>query len=120
MTVASRVRTRMTMRADIRRNATATEDARGHPDAPDFQPLATVPCYVWSDKRRRVVDGNKIAYSEDLICAVPLDTDIVEADRINQIADRRGIVLFSGPFKPLGTIQRRTQHLELRLKRVQS
>ncbi len=119
-TVASRVRTRMTMRADIQRNATATTDARGHPDAPDFQALATVACFAWTKRRQRVVDGNKIAYAEDFICAMALDTDITEADRVNQIADRRGAVLFAGPFKPLGTIQRRQQHLELRLQRVQS
>ncbi len=119
MTVGSRSRTIMTMRADVERDATATTDPYGHPDASSFAALATIPCRVWSERRREVNDDKKFALIEQLRCTMPLDTDVTEDDRIAQVTDRLGVVLFAGPLR-IDTIQPRSMHIEMNLRRIQS
>ncbi len=120
MSVGSRARTIMTMRATVQRNSTATTDPYGHLEAPDFSTLGNpVPCFAWSKMRREVNDDKKFALIEDIRCAMPLDTDVTENDRISQITDRLGAVLFLGPLR-IDTIQRRHTQIEMTLRRIQS
>lgn len=115
----SQARTIMTMRADVERNDTATTDAFGHPDAPNFSALATIPCRVHSKSRTERNDTRKTAIVESIRCSMPLGTDVTELDRIAQITDRLGAVLWSGPLR-IDTIQHKHTHIEMDLRRIES
>lgn len=119
MTVGSRARTQMTMRAAIERNATSTIDVDGHPQAPSWGALATIPCRVYSRRRRDIVDGRKSEAHEELFCAVALDADVTEADRIATVQDRLGATLFTGPFS-IETIQNKVSHKQFKLQVISS
>ena len=120
MTVASLASTMMTMRAEILRNQTATEDTWGQPDAPSFSTHATdVACRVWTRTRQKIVDGAKIAHVEETRCSMVTDQDVLEADRLGDITDRLGVVLFGGQWE-IRDFQRRPGHLEMELKRVET
>lgn len=116
--VGSRVSLRMIMRAEVHRNSTTTKDPYNQPEAPVFSLLATIPCWAWTDNRNEENDDRKHALIEDLICGIQLDADVTENDRIQQIKDRQGTVIWDGPLR-IDTIQIRRQHKELRLKRIQ-
>lgn len=120
MTVASRARTQMTMRALVQRNGTSTTDSYGHPEAASWSThIAAQACRVWSRTRREVVDGEKTALVEQIRCAMPLDADVTEDDRIFSVSDRQGTVLWSGPLR-IDAIQHKHTHLEMDLRRIES
>ena len=119
MTVGSLARMQMTMRALVERNGTATSDAYGHPDVPVFATLATVPCRAWSPSRREVNDTKKFALVEEIRCAMPLDADVTEDDRIASIQDRLGVTIWDGPLR-IDAIQQKHTHVEMDLRRIQS
>lgn len=109
----------MTMRADVQNNTATGADSYGQPDIPVWAVKATVACLVWTKVRREVIDGDKTALVEDIRAIIPADAAVVEADRISNVKDRAGTVLFAGPLA-IDTIQKRRDHLELALRRVQS
>ena len=111
-------RSRMTMRAMVERNSASGTDDFGHPVAPVYATHATIPCFVWSRDRREIVDGRKLAVIEDLRALFPIDADILEADEIASVTNRRGATLLSGRFRIEG-LQRKHSHLEATLLRVQ-
>lgn len=119
MSVGSRARTQMVHRAYIERNATATTNAYGHPEAASFAALSTTPCRFWSPRRRELVDGKKTVLIEQLRCAMPLDTDVTELDRIATIRDRQAAVILTGPFR-IDAIQYKHTHLEMDLRRIEA
>lgn len=119
MTVGSRARMLMSMRAVIERNSTATSDAYGQPEAPAWAILATVACRVWSRTRAVVEDGRKIAHVEEIRCAMASGTDVTENDRLASVQDRQGNVLWAGPLF-IRAIQAKHTHVEMNLSRVQS
>jgi hypothetical protein len=108
----------MTMRADIERNTASGTDTYGHPVAPVFTALASLPCFIWSRARREVTDGGKTALVEDLRAIFPLTADVQERDEIASVKDRLGAELMSGRFR-LAAIQRKHRHIEAALERVQ-
>ncbi len=111
-------RAMMTMRAEVERNTAAGTDPHGHPMAPSFTALATLPCHVWSKQSREAVDGDKTAVIEDLRALFPVSADVREGDEIAQVTDRRGTVLFPGRLRVDAPPQRKVRHLEAALKRV--
>ena len=119
MTVGSLARMQMTMRAFVERNGTVTSDVYGHPDTPSFSTHATIVCRVWSRSRREVNDTKKFALVEEIRCAMPLDADVTEDDRIASIKDRLGVVIWSGPLR-IDTIQQKHTHIEMDLRRIES
>lgn len=112
-------RSRMTHRAVVERNAATGTDAWGQPLAPAFAAHATLPCFAWSKSRRELVDGVKTAMVEEHRALFPLDADLVEADELASVTDRRGVQILSGRFR-VDAIRRVHDHLEADLKRVQS
>ena len=106
------------MRAELERNTAAATDPHGHPVAPNFTPLATLPCWVWSRQAREVIDGDKTAVIEDLRALFPAGADVAEGDEIARVTDRRGVVLFAGRLRVDAAPQRKVRHLEAALKRV--
>lgn len=110
-------RQRMTMRATIERDQQAAEDPWGHPENPDWQThLDRLPCSMWVHVETDVTDDNMQAVVEDRRAIFPLDTDLTPTDRIAQVADRRGQVLFDGPMR-IRTVVRRADHLEVLVDR---
>jgi len=108
----------MTQRAEVERNTAAGTDPHGHPVAPAFAALGTLPCFVWSKQSREVVDGDKTAVIEDLRALFPKTADIAEGDEIARVTDRRGVVLFAGRLRVDAPPQRKAGHIEAALKRV--
>ena len=109
----------MIMRADIQNNTAVTTDAYGNPIPAVWAALSTIPCAAFTKVRREVIDGNKIVLVEDLKALFPLNAVVIEDYRIANIKDRLGVVLFAGPLN-IRTIQRRRNHLEVLLDRIQS
>lgn len=109
----------MTMRLDVEQNTAAGTDAFGHPVIPVWAAKATESGIVWTKARREILDGDKTALVEDIRALVPLGANVVETDRIANVKDRLGVVLFAGPLA-IDTIQRRREHLELALRRIES
>ena len=113
---------RMTMRAEIHRNNAAT-DGHGHPGKPEWTLIKDgVQCFVWSKVRQRVVDGKQQAEVEEIGAVFPRNTDILSFDRIEQIKDRRGRVLFTGPFEVITGTEKSDgsgiNHLAFKLRRI--
>lgn len=108
----------MTMRAEVERNTAAGTDAYGHPIAPVFTPLATMPCFVWSKQSRQIVDGDKTAVIEDLRAIFPLGADLAEGDEIARVTDRRESEIIPGRLRIDAVPQRKHDHLEAALRRV--
>lgn len=110
---------RLTMRAQVERNQAATTDTWGQPDAPDFQPVGDpLPCFVWSNASRELVDGQKSALIEDLRGMFALGADIAAGDELVSVTDRDGTVQHYGRLKVEGPVQFKHNHLEAALQRV--
>ncbi len=112
-------RGRMTMRADVERNTASGTDAHGHPVAPVFAAHETIPCFVWFNSSRDVVDGDKQAIIKDARAMFPLKADVTEADEIASIKDRKGNVIIAGRFS-IDAIEPKHDHVEALLERVHS
>jgi|CXWL01.1.fsa_nt_gi hypothetical protein len=113
---------RLTMRAEIRRNIAAT-DGHGHPGKPEWTLVKDgVACFVWSKVRQRVIDQNQQAEVEEVGAIFYRGTDILSFDRIEQIKDRRGRVLFAGPFEVITGTEKSDgtgiNHLAFKLRRI--
>lgn len=111
------MRERMTLRATVQRNTETGTDGHGQPLPPVWAAHLTAACWVYNDGKRLVTDGNKIASVEALKIALPLDIDVTDADRLTEIKDRRGYILFPGNFE-IKNITRKYNHAEADLKAI--
>ncbi len=110
---------RLTMRAQILRNAATTRDAWGQPVAPDMQPLGNpVACFVWSTSAREAVNDDRSAMIEDVRGMFPLSTDLAADDELESVTDRAGRVVHFGRLKVEGPVQFKHNHLEAALRRI--
>jgi len=110
---------RLTMRALVERNQAVATDTWGQPVAPDFQPIGDpLPCFVWSNTSRELVDGQKTAMLEDMRALFALGADVREDDEIASVTDRAGTEIIPGRLKVEGPVQRKHTHLELALRRI--
>ncbi len=110
----------MRMRADIERNVTTEDDLYGGAAIPDFQAWATLPCFVYSKQDRTevlITDAKKTASIQDFRALFALNADILEADQIASIKDRKGNEIIKGRFR-IDSVQRTHRHLEAALERV--
>lgn len=112
----------MTMRAEVRRN-TAAADGHGHPGKPTYNLVKDgVPCFVWSRVRQRVIDGRQQAEVEEIGAVFRAGADVLAFDRIEQVKDRRGRVLFAGPFEVITGTEKSSgpgvDHLAFKLRRI--
>ncbi len=110
-------RGKMTMRAVVERDTATGTDDFGNPVKPAFTPVATIPCWAWSNADREIVDGNKSALIEDFRAMFSKLADVQEGDEIVNITDRRKVVLFPGRFQ-IETIQFKHDHVEASLQAV--
>lgn len=113
----------MTMRAEVLRNIAAA-DAHGNRGKPEWGHISdATPCFVWSRIRQRVVDGHQNAEVEEMQALFRYGADIKEGDRITEIKDRRGRVLFAGPLEVITGTEKSTgdgvSYLAFKLRRIQ-
>lgn len=99
-------RFQMVMRVDVQRDTNHDADAQnawGNDYTPSWAThTASLSCYAWYDGRRdreSIFDGSKQVEKMPLKVLVPLDSDLTPDDRLSSITDRKGTVLFLGPFK---------------------
>lgn len=110
---------RLTMRALIERNQATGTDAWNNPVAPDFQPVGDpLPCFVWSDQARELVDDGKSALLEDMRALFALGADVRPDDEISSVTNRRGVEIIRGRLKVEGDVQYKHTHLEAALRRI--
>jgi hypothetical protein len=62
------------------------------------QVYGALPCWVFSQRGRRIIGSERTVSDEWSVLAVPLGTDLQEGDRADQISDRMGNVLY-GPLQ---------------------
>lgn len=109
---------RLTMRATVERNQATANDSWGGDVAPDFQPIGTLNCFVWSRQSRENLDGEKTTMVEDMRAMFALKADINENDEIASVTDRQGNVLIPGRLRVEGPVQHKHTHLKAALKRI--
>lgn len=116
----------MTHRAELRRSNTGT-DVWNRPIEEGFssmRSLGVISLRVSSSTSRlELRDEGKAAAIEELIGFFSLDLDIRPQDRLGDITDRQGKVLFSGPLaikQPITLRQRSGGHQQAELERHSS
>ena len=109
---------RLTMRAAVERAPAAAADRWGQPGAAPFAPIGTLPCFIWSNTSREIVDGDKTAPIEDMRGLFALGADLAEDDEIASVTDRGGAEIIPGRLKVEGPVQFKHTHLEAALRRI--
>lgn len=110
---------RLTHRASVERDVATGRDAHNNPLPPDYQPLhAALPCFVYSNSSRELVDGQKTAMIKDLRAMIALSADIREADVFTEVRNRAGDVIIAGRLKVEGAPQFKHSHREIALQRI--
>lgn len=110
---------RLTHRARVERNTASGTDSWGGPVDPVFTVLHNaLPCFVYSQSSRELVDGAKTAMIEDLRFMIALGADIAEGDEITSVTDRLGNTIITGRLKVEGPVQFKHNHREAALQRI--
>lgn len=110
---------RLTMRAQVMRNAATAKDGWGNPVAPALAAVGgPVACFIYAKTARELVDDSKSALVEDVRGLFALDADLEAGDQLVNVTDRRGVVLYPGPFKVEGPVQHKHSHREANLQRI--
>ena len=110
---------RLTMRAAVERDQATARDGWGGTVAPDFQSIGDpLPCFIWSEKAKTLIDGAKTAGIEWLRGLFALGADLAEGDEIAAVTDRQGVETIPGRLKVEGPVQRKHTHVEASLRRI--
>lgn len=118
MTVLFLSRLNRTVTSIYRDMNAGQEDAGGQTPPPDWELVATeVPCRATVTAAVEPVDAEKTVVVEDRRVAVPVDTDVTEADQLGAIAFEDGTVKFPGPMNVRG-VYAYSDHLELVVEQI--
>ena len=110
---------RLTMRARVERDTATGTDSWGGKAASNFTVLHNaLPCFVYSQSGRELVDGTKTARIEDLRIMIALGADLAAGDEITAVSDRAGTVIIPGRLKVEGPVQFKHNHREAALQRI--
>lgn len=108
----------MTMRTSILRNE-GTADEFGAEIDRSMTPVATdVACCCYYDNGRLQAQASGSTPIGALTILLPVGTDVTPDDQIGDVTDRRGTVLFAGPFTINGPVGRRRDHVTFVLTEV--
>ncbi len=111
-------RSKYIMRCNLQADGATASDDWNNPVEPAWATsVADVPCWAYLKTRKVIGDDGKTALIQDLRLMVPLDTAVTEDNRIDNIVDRLGTVLFEGPYS-ISSVERHVTHLQLILDRV--
>lgn len=109
-------RGKMIMRAVHQQDQQSSADGYNRKDPPDWQTLnAALPCWLYTKRAQRTIDGVKTVTVEEMRVMVPLETAIVAGERLLSVVDQAGTTIHSTPMKIRGVL-RRDSHLELELE----
>ena len=113
MSMSNNSRGMMRLRATISRKdrlesqdgvMVGTQDRYGHGTTNPANPsgwsqlYASLPCWVFQQRGTRIISGERTVSDETSVIAVPLSTDLQEGDRVDQVCDRMGNMLY-GPLQ---------------------
>mgnify|MGYP006426207949 CR=1 FL=1 len=87
----------MTMRGELKRPETITDDWNRQTQS-GLTSLGTTACRVYTGSAKLIIKDDKTAQVDELRVMFPLDTDVKAEDTLVNVQDRRGKVLFAGPF----------------------
>lgn len=104
----------MTHRATLNRPSAST-DAWNRPGIPSLTSQGTVSCRVYRKDGRLVLSDDKTARVDELRVMFPSGTDVRTEDRLSDISDREGTLLYDGPFV-IRAPMRHKGHQEARLE----
>lgn len=110
-------RSTMKHRAFAQRDSNTAKDVYNQKLPPNWQTLATIPCFSWQPDDRHVDTVDKVANVRTILALMPLTADITETDRILKITDRLNRQRFPGPMSVLRII-RKEDHILVQLQRV--
>lgn len=115
----SGARQAMTHRCTTERD-TSTADNHGGKLPGGYQPhLEDVPCRAYYQAGQFEQKPEQQQAVEALALLLPIGTDLDDRkDRIVEITDRQGVLLFAGPLQLDGPIIRRQDHLQITLRQV--
>lgn len=109
------MRHRCTVQRDV---AVNTPNPWNGPGTPDWQNhLTDLPCRAWTNIAREPIEPMKTFVVEDRRVAVPLGTDVTEADQLGDVTDPAGNVIFHGPMNIQGVLAY-SDHLELLVEQI--
>lgn len=113
-------RSLLTMRARLSRNTATGADAYGQPLPLVWVFLRVVPCHARhvTEKAEALVNGDVSIAHADLVLLFPLADSPVSGERVDSIEDRRGRVLFAGPFLAVTPFLRRRSYVQARLRMI--
>lgn len=107
----------------VQRNTASGTDSWGNPVAPVFTThIADVACLAFvrtarSEQGREIIDGDKTVVIEDRRVLVALGTDVTTDDRLGDVTDAAGAVVFAGPLG-IEAVDRRVSYLELAVESI--
>lgn len=113
-------RSRMIQRAKVERLSSPGTDDFGNPLPPTWSThIASLAIWVHGSTEREAVTNETTAVVTDLRALVPLGSDVSESDRLNQVKDRAGNVIYDG-ILGIETVLYERSHIALTLSRVSS
>jgi hypothetical protein len=80
--------------------------------------LTGVPCYAFYRTGMLQQAAAQVEAIETITLLLPVGTNVLDSDRIGDVTDKAGTVLFAGPMVIQGPVARRANHLELTLRQV--
>lgn len=105
----------MTMRATIQRDE-AVNDEYGNKGFPVWNIIGEdIPCYVWEKSGTKVTDAGKVVAVVLIKCAMQLNTDIKEGDRLYQVRDRLGVEVYGILY--VDTIMKNRKYMNIGLRK---
>lgn len=90
----------------------------GGQQSPEWKPhLQGLRCRAWVNGEVEPVNDQATVAYEDRRVSVAIGTDVTERDRVGNVTDAQGNVIFEGPSNIEGVL-RYSDHLELMLERI--
>lgn len=116
------IRFTMTMRSQVERNV-APDDPYGNEGAFQWEIVnPEQPCFVSNSARTEVTDGGKSVFVEEFRAIFPARADVARGDRLVQVKNRRGELLFDTIFAVEGILEQsagpQVDHLVALLRRA--
>lgn len=93
-----RTRAIMKYRTSVERSTSVSDNGGGFNTS--WASIADIPCYAWFVNTQEVTGaGERPGVIENVVVFVPKNTDIQNGDRLTDVTDRKGGVIFDGPLQ---------------------
>lgn len=99
---------------------TPSPDVDGYGDrtGPDWvTSAANIACRAWVTGSVEAANDDRTVILEDRRISVPLSVTVTGSDRVDEVKDKHGTIIFDGPMEVKGVL-RHTDHVELMVSRV--